>query len=788
MHPDQGFSEIKEVEIQYRDANTLSESDTRCKLIDRILISCLGWAEEDITRESHVDSGFIDYRISIDGIDYLVVEAKKVGDSFDIPIAWKNRTYKISGAVSTNANLINAMKQARNYCLDSGIRYAVVTNGKQFVAFSAFLPGRKWEEGNCVVYRSLSDIRNDFSNFWNILSKKAVINGSLIEHIEKQRSTLQFTKLLHQIYSPDQKWERNRIYTYLADIVEFVFTELLDDAKTKVLRKCYVFDRSNKTLGDDLDSLFVDKMPYFAENYKIQDIIESETKAGVFEKTIRNLRKGEPELPLVVVLGGIGSGKSTFIHRFFRIVLENRESLFWFYLDFRSSSFNPDQVEQFVFNQIIEQFEGNYRDKISTKLNEIGFSSDGIDPSDYVKRLFSILKLMRITATIIVDNVDQHEFGFQEKLFIFANHLCKTLNVLTILALREETFIQSTKIGVFDAYQVSKFHISSPNFIKMVRARIEFTIELLNDAEYVRSKKLEPFVAELIHFFEILRRSFKKDNAQSKKIIHFFDSISVGNMREALRMFNSFLISGNTNIDEMFEKEDKDDTYQIAYHQLLKSIILGENRFFKSERSHIANVFDFDTLLSDSHYQQVRILKCLLSNENSSTPIGRGYVLIDDIIRQAEEIMITRNIIIDNMLRMAKFNLIAFDNQSNTNISTASYVTITPSGRIYLSSLIYEFIYLDSVAIDTPISDPNVIKLMWHKINASDLPGRILRTKDFVKYLVDAEEKEFIRNPQYLQSSFSNIKFGKLIQIAFNDFVDKQLASGRIDNRVKYIV
>lgn len=290
MHPDEGFSEITNVEIEYQDIDTLSESDTRCKLIDRILISCLGWVEDDITREPHVDSGFIDYRISIDGVDYLVVEAKKVGDSFDIPITWKNRIYKISGAISTNENLLSAMKQAKNYCLDSGIKYAIVTNGKQFIAFSAFLPGKKWEEGNCIVYSSLSDIRGDFSNFWNIFSKEAVINGSLINHIEKQKSTLQFVKLLHEIYNPEQKWERNRIYTYLADIVEFVFTEMLDDAKTKVLRKCYVFDRSNQSLGDDLDNLLVDKMPYFAENYKIQDIIESKTKAGIFEKTFRRIR------------------------------------------------------------------------------------------------------------------------------------------------------------------------------------------------------------------------------------------------------------------------------------------------------------------------------------------------------------------------------------------------------------------------------------------------------------------------------------------------------------------
>jgi len=64
----------------------------------------------------------------------------------------------------------------------------------------------------------------------------------------------------------------------------------------------------------------------------------------------------------------------------------------------------------------------------------------------------------------------------------------------------------------------------------------------------------------------------------------------------------------------------------------------------------------------------------------------------------------------------------------------------------------------------------------------------LLRTRDFVKYMVDAEDKEFIRNPQYLQSTFSNFNFGKLIRNAFNDFANKQVDRGRIDNKATYTI
>ena len=59
----------------------VSESDTRSKLIDRMLINVLGWDEKDIVREGHVDSGYYDYKISIAGLSYII-EAKRHFNDF----------------------------------------------------------------------------------------------------------------------------------------------------------------------------------------------------------------------------------------------------------------------------------------------------------------------------------------------------------------------------------------------------------------------------------------------------------------------------------------------------------------------------------------------------------------------------------------------------------------------------------------------------------------------------------------------------------------------------------
>ncbi|MBN1214314.1 MAG: hypothetical protein JXA99_02620 [Candidatus Lokiarchaeota archaeon] len=784
MNSENGYSNYLEMLKEIKGIPSLSEADTRCKIIDRILKNVLFWEEKNITREDHVNEGYTDYQLKINDIPFIVLEAKKTGAYFEIPKDKNRRKYKTSGIISSIENLNAAIKQVKEYCINIGTRFGIISNGYQFVVFSTFSPGKKWEDSECIIFNSFNDIKDNFTLFWNIFAYNSVLSGSLVEYLDKSKRKIEFSKLLSFIHNPDQQWARNRLYTFLQPIADFVFSELLDEAKSKVLKECYVYDRSNRNLGNELDDLFIDKLPYFASNLKIKDIYEREAKAGVFQKEYQLLEKSSKEIPLVVLLGGIGSGKSTFIHRFFKIVLQDKESLLWFYLDFRTSSFDEGKIEDFFYSSIIEQFNDVYKTKINEILIEVGFNFDQSNKIEFVKRLFSLLKRMKFSITVIIDNVDQHEYAFQEKLFIFSHHVCKLLKVITIISLREETYLLSMKTGVFDAYHIPKYHISSPNFLSLIKARIGFAIALLNDKTYIKSVNIDTEMnKDMIHFFNILMRSLEKDNNQSRKIIQFFDSISVGNMREALIMFNNFLVSGNTNIDEMFQKEKEDyDTFQIGFHQMLKSIILGEYRLYCSERSQIINLFDFDYSISDSHFNQLRILQYLNIKANSRSPIGRGYLEIEKLYSISEDVSIRRNIIEDCLRRLSHYNLISYDNQSQVYLEGASYVRITPAGNLYLTNILTQFIYLDNMLVDTPISDHSVFREIKKHLFSTDLKERIYKTKLFITYLDSSEQQEFKENPQFLQNEFTNTFFMKKIITEFNTFLGDVKIRSRIDN------
>lgn len=787
MHPDIGYENFLRLYKEYSDKEEFfNEADTRAKIIDLLLKDCLGWKENFITRENPNDSGYTDYELSINKIPVLVIEAKKSGEYFEIAKTLHGRTYKIAGSISTSKNLYKAFNQVRTYCNDIGCKYAAVSNGHQLASFSAITIGKSWKEGVCVVYKSFDDIKDNFTQFWNTFSFDAIRTGLLRNVLEGKRRELNFKKIISEIHNPDQSWARNELYIYIRPICDFVFSELLDETRTEVLKECYVYDESSIPLSDEIENYFVDKLPHFAEKYKIAQIYQTEVKAGAFQKQFMtksyetyDKTKGS----LIVLLGGVGVGKSTFLHRFFRIILANHENLLWFYIDFRGAPLREIEIEEFIFNKIEEYWHTKYEPKLREILDNIGFSVDKTNLKEFYKKLFNLLRNLKFSVAIIIDNVDQHDINLQEKIFLCGHHLTDTLRTVTIVALREETFMASTRAGVFDAFHIHKFHISSPNFLGMIFKRIDFSIKLLRRKEISKiftsiSKEAKQ---ELIKYFSIIKTSLYMKNEQSKKIVKFIDSVSVGNMRDALRMFNNFIVSGNTNIKEIFSKYEKSGGYQLAYHQFIKSIILGEYRYYIQERSQLMNVFDFDPSLTDSHFHILRILKCLLERSNKKSPIGRGYVLIDDLLREGEMVSISQDVIKDSLLRASTYNLVEYDNQSRVDIENAAYVKITPAGSYYLQNLVHEFTYLDCVLIDTPISNESLLTTLRNVIHSTDLIQRLDRTQSFLEYLVNMEQEEFKSYPEYLHNEFTNQYFSEKMLDLFKELKNEILKGYKLN-------
>ena len=235
----------------------------------------------------------------------------------------------------------------------------------------------------------------------------------------------------------------------------------------------------------------------------------------------------------------------------------------------------------------------------------------------------------------------------------------------------------------------------------------------------------------------------------------------------SLDLFANFLISGNTKIDEMLGIYRNSGAYQIAYHQFLKSIMLGDYRYYSQEQSQVMNLFDFNPEYSASHFLCLKILSYAKDHLNNDSEVGRGYISINALRSLGSDVFINAKAIEDSLQRLATYGLIVLDTRSSETLEGASFFKITECGDYYLDVLINRFAYLDLIVSDTPIADTDFVEDLRKVVHLSDLESRFDKTERFIDYLQEMEERDMNLNPEYRQSPLANYQFVSGMQSQF---------------------
>jgi len=790
---DQGLECFKKVASGFKNL-ALSESDTRAKIIDPIFKDCLGWDEADISREENAKTGFIDYVFRMGNIPLFVLEAKKVGNGFVIPAGLRKRRYKISGgSISTDNKIRDAIDQAQKYSISAGTPFAVITNGHQYILFESFKYGGNWKDGFCLLFKSFDDVIDNFTLFWNVLSKQGVTSGSLRSCISEEAVPLDFRRPLDFVHNEDASCGKNVLANGLTPIIKHIFKDLTEDSQLEILKRCYV---RQKQLADT-DSIIktnFDTLPYYAEKFDVNWFKESENESGEFqlsfERCTEFLRKEIPMGSIIVLLGGVGSGKTTFVHHFFKIVMADRADILWFYIDFGISPPEMDKIEGFIYESIIKDYQKRYKYKLEEYLNSVGLKSVEAK-RDSLIAFFTMLRYKRYTISIVLDNVDQHSYTspkYQERVFELAQNITHDFKTVTLLTLREASFFRSTRSGVLDAYHIPKFHIESPNFEALMRNRINYTLEFLqkDDEEIMKIIGGALKNREILKlFFLIVCDSIRQTRRAGGDILRFINDVSGGDKRQALRFINSFMTSGNTDIEEMMTVEEsiaqKELTrhYQIPLHHFVKSIMLEDSMYFSSSRSSFINLFHVNPQYTNSHFIHLRILNYLNKRTNYFVALEKGFIDINQILEDAEAVGTGIRAVEDSLKKLAEHGLVEFDNQNKLGYDDAIYVRITTTGKYYFEHLAKLFAYIDLVYADTPICDPETLSKLRRKMfvdpnleKVARMQIRFDRTETFLKYLKDREEAEFAANPEYQFSEFTKTRFMDGILIDYSKEID----------------
>lgn len=771
----------------------LSESDTRSKIIDFILINVLGWSETDIVREGHVDSGFFDYKVSIAGFN-MVVEAKRQFKDFVIPGGLRHA--KLSTLYKENKEVID---QIRGYLGDLGQDIGVITNGRQFlVAKFVNTNGIPWKDNICFIYNGLNDIEDSFVDFWNNLSKEGVIEFCGIKCL--QTPVRGFAKtILSTITQNDNEISRNDLTAAIAPLISKVFGEIFhndeDNDDLSFIKECYVENKEVIKNKAELNGLFSDEAPSLKEVIRARNhnSITRQVKSEINQED--DIKSVSPTPKPIIIIGSKGAGKTTFINFLFRHNMETDIiSKFPYVIVNLMNYYSGDKYLDLnqIAEDILSQFDIKYPERGINKIevlkrvyiHEINQNDKGIwkyikenNEALYNEKLSSFLseklsnsrrhltslnqyfvKEIHRRAIIVFDNADQLSEEIQEQVFLFACSLNTEGKFGTIISLREGYYYKFRNKPPFNAFESNVYHIAAPDYGLVLQKRIDYAIESISKDSLgavsgtIDNKHYSLQGKNIVDFFTGIRNSLFGDS--NSPILDFIRFTTFPDIREGLRVFKTFLVSGYTNVSEyvlrvVFNKDDHNIT--IPMHEFVQAVGLENKLYYNHETSIVQNLF-YPASPESDYFVRIYLLRKLKSIRDIKGNVD-AFTLYDSILDVFSEYGYTRKQLSQELAYLLEKGFIDADKKL-TDVKWNSFdgsdfsITITSKGYYYLNDIINKFYYIDLVLQDTPIFSQdafNSIRSNFALRNSDykrDMSKRISTVKLFMEYLRQEEQKQ----------------------------------------------
>lgn len=774
---------------QQHKGRLLNEADTRAMVIDTVIHDVLDWPKTSVKREIAIHPGYADYLLhNTAGQIALIVEAKREGIFFEIPKRQSDLENKRIGFLSirallTDQNIKDAITQVRTYCLDVGCNFGCITNGHEWIVFRAFEPGTDWKSLRAFIIPSLESIDSEFTKVFNALSYKCVshdgaLNALISRTPHENRETY---RAGHDIPVYTRTIEANKYVQYLRPIAERFFGQI-DVAETELMNEVYVSDASYDSAFKSATAILADSVTPFLEDFGVKDT-KNDEGGGTFGNRIEKSVVREPRADVVVLFGGKGIGKSTFLRRllYVRPPQVVRKNAVVALIDLLPVPEDKHAIELYIWNKLVDCMDVDrllqsdrdvlinlFKDRfeVAQRQNLFGIPSDSIEynrtlndlvekwksDKQYVaRRLGDYLRSKHKGVIVVIDNTDQYR-ALQEYCFTHAQQIAKTLSCLVVISMREERFYASTIKGVLDAFQNSGFHLGSPSPHNVFLRRLDYVQKLLANSE--RRTEIFPRGTSdsVVTTVQTLLRNLSSEfRTSGSHLASFLTACAHGNIRLALELFRGLIQSRYTNIDEI--TSCRDWTWQI--HQVLKPVMIPNRFFYEESESYVPNIFQLRSKKRSSHFTALRLLYTLVSySEIQGASFYSLPQLITDLSNRfhMEE---DQKAALDMLLR---YGLIESNNRIDEYTDSIDSVRATAYGNHICSDLSSAFTYLDLVSTDTALFEARVCNdlttlaldeyAIWETLNAvrakriERVEKRIQKASEFVAYLEREEARE----------------------------------------------
>lgn len=763
-----GFSAVSALgkEFSASDPKSMNEADTRFRFINDIITKCLGWAPEDVKCERHHEGEYSDYELS--KIRRLVViEAKKAGNYFELPLGVKKIHCPLRTITRDNPGMGEAIAQVAQYCQTRGIGIGVVCNGWQLVAFIA---GRNDSvpplEGNALVVDSLETFSAHYREVWNCLSPTGVTSGYLYRTLVGDMEKRLPEKLSASISGYPGIRNRNPFQTDMEIISDLVLEDVVRDAEVEkeFLKECYcssgALSRYSMVSKTILTSRYAFLFDANDEKALLAPVANKKGSSRDFNEVLASSVSKRP----ILLLGDVGAGKSIFIKQLVEIQAESILSkavvlqidlgyrailaldirkaildiIYAQLVDEHGLNIEDDSFVRHCYFKELESFKRSARVKPLYESNaqravelEVEFLTEKLnDKSKHIgSALEHIAKSQRKQIIVFVDNCDQRNQEDQEAAFLIAQEMAANWPALVFLSLRPETFHNAKKeTGALSGYHTKAFLIHPPRTDEVLNKRLSFAQRIARGEYRIRGVDIKASFSKLDSLIEAFRESLER----TRGIQETLTNIANGNTRKSIELVKKFFGSGHVDTEKIVRLMDDEGRYVIPIHEFLRAIIFGDSSFYNPGTSDVVNCFDVRSYDEREHFVVPILLDYLWAQ--SSNARQDGFVGITELYAYLQNLGYRADQV-DSAIVFAYSKGLLETSLKGSFVDLhdgSRKLRITSSGAYHVGDILKRFVYYDAIVVDVPFFDDGIRQKM---VSVGDIDARLLRAAYFRSYL-----------------------------------------------------
>ncbi len=626
-----------------------NEANTRLRLIDRVL-EILGWSRDEFNPELATSTGdFTDYRLSIDGTHRLIVEAKKVDRIAPLKNPLRKPEYE-NGYLHKNCGqeMTKLLEQCKKYCDTCAIRYAVATTGDIWIVIANFMDGIEWGKLRAVVFHSLEDVYQHFDDFYNLISRDAVARNSLRDKFSSLTPRPRFALRPSDVRPSAPVLRTAPNWQIIEAFFEHFMGDITRPSQEELLDECYVADHNINEYSRDLEQL----LKYNPVLDELKDSFPEADSEALEKEVDFQLSSGNPKVILLV--GHVGAGKTTFVRRFMReqmgASVSNRKAakrgicVVVDLLNRSSVDVQPNrQEENGLSGQVLKELANRYGDKLypydpdvlkgcfAEEVKQFKaqmFKHYANDPVGYERmlaehllepqkdktlHLINYIKYARkkgYRTWIVFDNIDRGYSTYQQFVYNFAHLIAAEAGCVTMMTLREDTYIDMQAAKLFDTrYSDKIFRIYAPSILKVVAKRRRFVDRLIEENKLPKPFRSHKALVTLLNWH--LKKLITGGN---KSVRELLSAYCINNLREELDKLKAYYASYHSTFHNFYHKyssleenlEDIRMDYHKEYTRLVQSLMLGHS--WSYEEGTVFNIFSVSDSEKTSHFLKLRIL------------------------------------------------------------------------------------------------------------------------------------------------------------------------------------